>query len=144
MTPEEIKFLGVWELQSFTTQYDSEDIKHPLGKDALGILSYGADRYVHVTLQSKNFPNFQLDDRQLVSEKEKVSAFDNFYSYVGKWFLENGLIHHHIILSIMPNWINKTIVRTPIWISENTLNLNAEWSVNNKKRIANLVWNKIL
>ncbi|NBO29713.1 MAG: hypothetical protein EBV10_10810 [Synechococcaceae bacterium WB6_1A_059] len=137
------KFFGVWELKSFTTQYENNDVVYPLGNDAIGLLIYNPNGYVNVTLQKKKFDHFKLPDRQLASNEEKITAFDTFYAYTGKWFLKDNLMHHKIIMSIIPNWINTIITREPVWINNNNLNLYAVWNVDGKKRTANLSWKKV-
>ncbi|NDG31811.1 hypothetical protein EB118_17285, partial [bacterium] len=69
------KFFGVWELKSFTTQYENNDVVYPLGNDAIGLLIYNPNGYVNVTLQKKKFDHFNLPDRQLASNEEKITAF---------------------------------------------------------------------
>lgn len=100
--------LGSWQLQSFTSE-DAEGkvIDHPMGKNALGILSYNVDGSMSVTLYSPNRSEFAGQDTLKGTVEEKAAAFSSMFSYFGRFRVGKGCISHDIAVCSFPNWSDK-------------------------------------
>src|SRR5215470_18495148 len=100
-----IAFVGAWRLLSFEARTSSGEVSYPLGRDAVGLLLYGRDGYMAVTVMRVDRAHFKSTNIwEAASPEEKLAAFDSYSSYCGRYEVQNDKIIHHIELSLFPNW----------------------------------------
>ena len=98
-------FVGARRLLSFEARTSSGEISHPLGKDAKGLLLYGQEGYMAVSVMRGDRPNFKSADIWATANPdEKLAAFDSYSSYCGRYEVKHDKIIHHVELSLFPNW----------------------------------------
>lgn len=100
------RLIGTWTLEAFEVHRPGAEILHPMGADALGRLSYGADGRMTAMLSRSDrsalsVPRLEAYGRAPV--EEKADAFDSFMAYAGRYSLEDGAVVHHVELASVPN-----------------------------------------
>src|SRR5215471_4387954 len=98
-------FVGAWRLLSFEARTSSGEVSYPLGRDAAGLLLYGHEGYMAVSVMRGDRGNFKSADIwAAASPEEKLAAFDSYSSYCGRYEVQHDKIIHHVELSLFPNW----------------------------------------
>lgn len=105
--------IGAWTLESYESRsLDGTSVIYPLGTDARGIIVYTADGYMSAQLMRSCRTPFKRDDPHLAEEDELAAAAGGYLSYSGPFtVVDDALIAHHIVVSLMPNWIGGTQYR---------------------------------
>jgi hypothetical protein len=96
--------IGTWTLVSVEVRNTNGMVSYPWGQAVRGYITYGQDGYMSVSFMSTDRPNFQSNDLRGGSVEEKVSAFDTYFSYCGKYEIRGEKVVHHIEVSLYPNW----------------------------------------
>jgi len=99
------KFVGTWRLVSMETRGEGGEISYPLGKDAIGYITYTREGYFSVITQSKNRRKFATLDLMGGTVEEKVAAANSFIGYCGEYEAKDDKVIHHVELSFFPNWV---------------------------------------
>jgi hypothetical protein len=114
--------VGTWRLLSFEVRSDENDVSYPLGRDAIGYLSYTANGYMSMTMMKPKRPQFLSEDPSKGSLEEKGAAFDTYMTYCGTYILQENRVIHHLELCLFPNWIESDFERI-IDVTEDRLSL---------------------
>lgn len=105
--------VGTWRLVSFESRDKSGEVRYPLGRNATGQISYGADGSMSAILVQPDRPPFVSGDMQRGTDAEVRSAFEGFVAYFGSYSIdaEKGTVTHHVKGSSFPNWTGSDLVR---------------------------------
>jgi Lipocalin-like domain len=105
--------IGAWALQSYeSSNINGSNVTHPLGVDAEGIIMYTPDGYMSAQLMRSDRLHFSGDDMHPRRLDELAAAASGYLSYSGPYsVVGDGLIAHHIAISLLPNWIGGTQYR---------------------------------
>ena len=98
-------FAGAWRLVSLETRSSSGEVNYPMGRDAVGLLLYGEQDYMAVSVMRADRVHFKLGDIRAASPEEKLAAFDSYNSYSGRYEVNQNKVIHHVEFSLFPNWI---------------------------------------
>ncbi|MFM7531879.1 MAG: lipocalin-like domain-containing protein [Rubrivivax sp.] len=106
--------IGTWTLLRYVVRFADGSESAPLGDDALGCICYTAEGRMAGFMARAGRRPFASADRLLATPAEKAQAFDDCVSYAGRWTLrEDGMVVHHVELSLLPNWIGQEQLRIP-------------------------------
>lgn len=73
---------------------------------------------------------------------EKISAFEGFTAYAGKYQVSNMQVRHRVKISLFPNWETSIQVRV-FKIKNGALELSTKpFVVNGKNQVARLIWRR--
>jgi hypothetical protein len=99
--------IGAWTLQSYeSSSIDGSDVTYPLGADARGIIMYTPDGYMSAHLMRADRTPLDRNDPNLAHDNELAAAAGGYLSYAGPFtVVDEGLIAHHVEVSLLPNWI---------------------------------------
>jgi hypothetical protein len=105
--------IGAWYLQSWESfALDGSDVQYPLGHDARGIIMYTADGFMSAQIMRPNRPPFDVSDLVDADKDELAAAASGYMAYSGPFTVsDDGVIAHHVELSLLPNWIGGTQYR---------------------------------
>jgi hypothetical protein len=105
--------IGAWTLQSYeSSNIDGSNVTYPLGAHAQGIIMYTPDGYMSAQLMRSDRPHLSGDDMHPDRLDELAAAAGGYLSYSGPYsVVGDGLIAHHIAISLLPNWIGGTQYR---------------------------------
>lgn len=108
---QEVKkqLVGVWKLVSYEF-----GTTHPMGRDPVGLLIYGADGHMSLQIMRPDRPKFQTAGGKeggydSGTAAEAMSAFRGYIAYFGTYEVdEKGkFVTHHIEGSLFPNWVRR-------------------------------------
>ena len=137
--------IGAWALQSYAARsIDGSELIYPLGVDAQGIIMYTRDGYMSAQLMRSGRPLFSGDDLHLAADDELAAAASGYLTYAGPYsVVADGLIAHHVEVSLLTNWIGGTQYRAAR-IQGSVLELAPPEPVliDGQHRIARLVWRR--
>jgi Lipocalin-like domain len=106
--------LGTWELVSYTAQDNrGGPITYPLGPDALGLIMYTADGYMSAQLMRRDRPAFDRPEADGGTPEQAEAAAAGYLAYSGPFTMDEstGVLHHEVMVSLLPNWLNQTQLR---------------------------------
>jgi hypothetical protein len=137
--------IGAWTLQSYqSSAIDGSDVTFPLGVDARGIIMYTPDGYMSAQIMRAGRTPFDRDDPHLAHDNELAAAAAGYLSYSGPYaVVDDGLIAHHVELSLLPNWIGGIQYRTArLQDSQLELSPHEPLLIHGQRRNAKLVWRR--
>ena len=107
------QLVGAWRLVSFESRDESGKVRYPLGKNAIGQISYGAEGRMSVLLVQADRPPFASGDMRRGTDAEVRSAFEGFIGYFGTYSVDAaaGTVTHHVQGASFPNWMGGDQVR---------------------------------
>lgn len=115
LTPHDLReyLIGAWTLESYqSADLDGSNMRYPLGPDARGIILYTADGYMSAQIMRADRAPFARGDLQVGDGDELAAAAKGYLAYSGAFrVLDNGVIAHHVDVSLLPNWIGGTQYR---------------------------------
>jgi len=140
--------IGAWKLQSYEGRsIDGSNVTYPLGVDAEGIIMYTADGYMSAQLMRSGRSRSGLDDAHpdgQDGQDELAAAASGYLSYSGPYtVVGDNLIAHHVLVSLLPNWIGGTQYRSAR-IDGSFLELRPPEPIliHGERRNARLVWRR--
>jgi hypothetical protein len=147
-TADELRanLIGAWTLESYvSTSADGSDEFYPLGPDARGIIMYTPDGYMSAQLMRPDRTPFDRADPHLAHEDQLAEAAAGYLTYAGPFsVVEDGLIAHHVEVSLLPNWIGGVQYRTA-HLQDSCLELAPPEPIllDGEPRYAKLVWRRM-
>ena len=137
--------IGAWTLQSYEARsIVGSDVMYPLGVDAQGIIMYTPDGYMSAQLMRSGRAPFRQDDMHSPRQAELAAAAGGYLTYSGPYsVVGDGLIAHHVAISLLPNWIGGTQYRSAR-LHGSLLQLSPPEPIliNGERRTATLVWRR--
>lgn len=104
-------FVGAWRLVSLVTVDERGHPTYPLGRNAVGILTYTATGAMCLAIMDPHRPHFASDERFAATAEELGVAGLRYWSYAGRWEAAAGVMRHHVEVSLIPNWVGTTLER---------------------------------
>jgi hypothetical protein len=117
--------LGAWRLTSYTADTDGA-VSYPLGRDPVGIIMYTTDGFMSAQLMRRDRPAY---DRAITgggTTEQMASAASGYLCYSGPYTVDEAaaVLHHHVEVSLLPNWVGGVQVRQA-QLDDDTLTLSA-------------------
>jgi Lipocalin-like domain len=138
------RFVGTWKLVSWEHRKSNGDIYYPMGKDALGQITYTDDGYMHVALMTTNRPLFKSNGLFAGSMDEKAKSSETFIAYCGRYTVKDKSVIHHLDMCSFPNWTGVSHERFFEFQNKQLSLRTPPFSVkDNEQEIAYLIWEKI-
>src|SRR5215217_5620895 len=103
--------IGTWRLVSFEVQDADGAIDYPFGEDADGFITYTADGRMAVQFGADHRPRLATSDWVAGSDAEIAAAARDYFAYCGTYEYHDDTVTHHVLLSLMPNWMGGEQVR---------------------------------
>jgi Lipocalin-like domain len=106
--------IGAWELVSYIER-DSPDgaARYPHGEDALGLIMYTPDGYMSAQIMTPGRPAYDQPIARGGTAEQAAAAALGYLAYSGPYSVDEstGTVHHHVAVSLLPNWLGSTQVR---------------------------------
>jgi hypothetical protein len=156
----EQKFIGVWELNEWVVKKPNGDKTFPFSGNVDGFLIYHSEGWMSATLMQKdridvsndrskiakishllkNDDEVSLEGDLLNTTKNYFLAANGYVSYAGEFNADDINVYHNIKTSLLPQWVDTTLIRKHEFTLENkSLTLSAESNGFNDF----LVWKKV-
>lgn len=104
--------VGTWKLQSWHSMGERTDITQPMGRNPEGWLIYSPDGTMLTCITRADREPFATKDLLSGTPEEKAAAFASCVSYGGTYEVDRHIVRHHVKVSLFPNWVGTTQVRT--------------------------------
>lgn len=132
---------GTWHLVAWRQRYDDGRVVHPLGEEPVGVLHYDADR-MSCLISRRPRAKFSAGGQWSAEATDRAEAYSGFLAYAGRFELDGDTVHHHVDVSLYPNWVGTDQVRQA-QIMDGELYLTARLEPDGPQaRIAELLWRR--
>jgi hypothetical protein len=139
---DENHFIGTWKLAYWKNRDETGRVSYPYGNNALGYLSYTPDGFIFAVLSKENRESFGNADSFQATDMEKISSYDSYFSYCGKYEIKGQTVIHHIRTCSFPNWNGMDLLRN-FTFSDNALLLSTQpFQIDGLTQVSELLWEK--
>ena len=136
--------VGTWQLVTWEAHPEGGVVTHPLGPHAVGYIIYTADGHMSATLMRQDRQAFREGNMHAATAAEKIAAIGSCVAYAGTYRLEPGRVIHHVLASLLPNWVGTDLERYIEW-TDGQLVLSTPVTTSPDGSIATqrLVWERV-
>jgi hypothetical protein len=139
----EDRLVGTYRLEEFRDIADDGEVRHPLGLEPVGFITYGPERYMSAVLMAADRPPFTGGDLMAGTTDERSAAFGTASAYAGRWHIEGEEVVHELEAGTFPNWTG-TVQRRPFRLDGDELHLfPPRLLMNGKMRRSELRWRRL-
>ncbi len=139
LTAEEIQ--GHWELLDWVQEYDDGRRVRPFGDRVTGVISY-LDGRMSAVITPAERPRFTTGGQWDADASEQAAAYRTCLAYAGAYDYADGVMVHHVDISLFPNWVGMDQRRIVEWDGQ-TLRLTARLEADTPQaRTAVLAWRR--
>jgi hypothetical protein len=139
--------IGSWRLIDWTVEMQGDRVVKPFRGRATGVLTYTDEgRMVASLMKTDRDP---IGTRSFAEAKalERASAAAGYLSYAGAFEIIGDEVHHHVDLSLFPDWVGGTQIRHIEWITNNDgttdLELSTAHAPEERSAVNRLRWHRI-
>lgn len=134
-------FVGSWKLISYQSFTPAGEVSYPLGKDAIGRITYDAAGRMSVQIMRPDRPRIEGLIRTGGTTEQVISAYRGYTAYYGVYTVEEarGVVIHKVEGSLFPNYVGTDQVRHYSF-SGTRLTLQADLQQGGHSK---LVWEKL-
>jgi hypothetical protein len=141
------ELIGSWKLIDWTVEMEGGRVVKPFRGRATGVLTYTDEgRMVASLMRTDREP---IGTRSFAEAKalERASAAAGYLSYAGTYEILGDEVHHHVDLSLFPDWVGGTQVRHIEWITNDDGSIDLELSTAHepleRSAVNRLRWHRI-
>jgi Lipocalin-like domain len=108
--------VGTWKLVDWTVRMNGGRTVRPFGGMATGLITYTGEQRMVATLMRQDRPLIGTRSFNEATAMERASAAAGYLSYAGSYEVVGDQVHHHVELSLFPDWVGGTQVRHIAWL----------------------------
>ena len=103
------ELIGTWHLTGYEARESTGPVRHPLGRDAAGLLIYGADGYMSVQIMRLDRRSHRRDATDGDRVAQLAASAEGYLAYAGRYEVEKAgaIVVHHVEFSLVPNWVGR-------------------------------------
>lgn len=105
MTLKSSLFIGAWSLVDWRIEYSNGRITRPFGDGAKGQILYSADGQMSATVSADARKVMSHGNVRDASPEDKAAAFDSYFHYAGKWYIDGDFVVHTVTLALNPAFV---------------------------------------
>lgn len=120
--------VGSWKLVDWTVKMNGGREVRPFGGKATGIITYTDEGRMVATLMKQGRPLIGTRSFNEATAMERASAAAGYLSYAGTYEVIADQVHHHVDLSLFPDWVGGTQIRHIDWIANDDGTVDLELS----------------
>lgn len=94
----------------------------------MGVITYTDEGRMVATLMRSDRPRIGTRSFNEATAMERASAAAGYLSYAGRYEILGDEVHHHVELSLFPDWVGGTQVRHIDWIANEDGTVDLELS----------------
>jgi hypothetical protein len=139
--------IGSWKLIDWTVEMQGNRVVKPFRGRATGVLTYTDEgRMVASLMRTDRTP---IGTRSFAEAKalERATAAAGYLSYAGTFEIIGDEVHHHVDLSLFPDWVGGTQIRHIEWITNEDgtvdLELSTAHAPEERSAVNRLRWHRI-
>lgn len=127
MTAAASDFHGTWRLLTMHTRFPDGRVAALYGERPLGFITYTADGHMHAILMDPKRPALGMEVEELGRRRgvrraawllgnlpmiaRTANAAFRAAAYSGSWEIRGNEVVHHVLASVLPDWIGTDLVR---------------------------------
>ena len=140
------EFVGTWRLTSYSAVTSGGRTIYPMGRNAQGRLTYEAGGRMAVQLADPDRAAFAAVDPLATTDAEVRAAFEGYLAYYGSYTIhaDQGIVVHHLEMSLIPNWMDGDLVRYFDLQGERLILKTPPTLFGGGERVSSLIWEKLL
>ena len=108
--------VGSWKLVDWTVRMNGGRETRPFGGRATGIITYTDEGRMTASLMKADRPTIGTRSFNEATAMQRASAAAGYLSYAGTYEIIGDEVHHHVDLSLFPDWVGGTQIRHISWI----------------------------
>ncbi len=108
--------IGTWKLVDWTVEIEGGRNIKPFRGNATGLLTYTDEGRMIATLMRTDREPIGTRSLAEAEALERATAAAGYLSYAGAYEVIGDEVHHHVELSLFPDWVGGTQVRHIDWI----------------------------
>jgi len=102
--------VGTWRLISYA-ELDDAGATHPWGESVVGRITYEPSGRMAVQMAKANRPRLSNSDLTALRQDEYREAFLSYFSYFGRYTVQDGAVVHHVESASIADWVGTDQVR---------------------------------
>jgi hypothetical protein len=111
----ETRLLGTWQLEVYQVLVGGESRPSILGERPVGLLAYNPDGYMSAIMAAQGRQPTGAPSLLAAADPDALAAARSLISYAGRFQVIGENVHHHVMHSLLPDWVGQTLVRTISW-----------------------------
>ena len=111
----ESRLLGTWQLEVYQVLVGGESRPSILGDRPVGLLSYNASGYMSAIMTARGRQPLGAPSLLAAPDPDALAAARSCISYAGRFQVIGDQVHHHVMHSLLPDWVGQTLARTITW-----------------------------
>jgi len=134
------RLVGVWRLVTFEDRPPGRPVRHPFGRDAIGILIYTSNGLMSGQLMRPGRATFASTTITRGTPAELAEAATGYVAYAGMYSVddERAIVTHHVTMSLFPNLVG-TDQHRGVTLEGDILELRAGGMLLRWQRVAGVV-----
>lgn len=133
-------FVGTWRLVSFKVRReDGQVVYHP----SVGYIMYNEDGYMSVEIMSVDRKRFASEDMGKGTFEEKAEAYSTYFSYCGRYEVNQDKVVHHLEASWYPNYTGEKQERYYTFEGDKLILSTPPYMFAGMKQTAHLTWERV-
>jgi hypothetical protein len=112
-SPLNQQFVGMWNMVSYEVHTPAGEIVYPLGRDAVGRLTYDAAGHASLQMMRRGQPKFHTEKPAEATNEELAAAWRGYIGYYGTWSVDAKAqtVTHTVEAAWYPNYMGTKQVR---------------------------------
>lgn len=127
-TKPEHDLVGTWKLVDWTVAMEGGRTVRPFRGRATGVITYTDEGRMVATLMKTDRPTIGTRSFNEATAMERASAAAGYLSYAGSYEIIGDEVHHHVDVSLFPDWVGGTQIRHIAWITNEDGTVDLELS----------------
>ena len=120
--------VGTWKLVDWTVAMEGGRTVRPFRGKATGVITYTDEGRMVATLMKTDRPMIGTRSFNEATAMERASAAAGYLSYAGSYEIVGDEVHHHVDVSLFPDWVGGTQIRHIAWITNHDGTVDLELS----------------
>jgi hypothetical protein len=134
--------VGAWDLVAWEISYADGRVTHPFGTDAVGGVHDQADGRMSAAIAARGRTALDHADVRQAPVDQQAAAFRSYFSYAGRYRVENGVAIHDVDLALNPAFVGSQ-QRRDIDLNGSDLELSASEAGRSGVRRHILRWRRV-
>jgi len=108
--PSTQDLVGTWRLISYA-ELDDTGATYPWGENVVGRITYEPGGRMAVQMARSDRPRLSASDLAALKPDEYREAFLSYFSYFGRYTMQEGAVVHHVESASTADWVGTDQVR---------------------------------
>jgi len=140
--------VGTWRLVDWTVTMSNGRVTRPFGGRATGLITYTSAGRMVASLMKTDRDAMGTRTFNEATAPERASAAGGYLTYAGSYEILGDQVHHHVELSLFPDWVGGTQVRDIEWSRNDDgtcdLDLLDSGTGTDRQAVMRLRWHRIV